>query len=98
MNDIGTRFELTTMEDKAVARVANGTFGYYENIQTLHEARAKRQLLEVMQKKKSTHDEKVADDRNLHIMTECVIYMPISIGMDRNSPLKSQVDEIVIIN
>ncbi|THK33101.1 glutamate receptor U1 [Diachasma alloeum] len=93
--EIATRFELTLKEDDAVARVANGTFGYYDNIQTLQEARAKRQLLEEMRKKKSTREEKVIDDRNLHVMSECVIYMPISIGMDRNSPLKPQVDEIV---
>ncbi|XP_063974062.1 glutamate receptor ionotropic, kainate glr-3 [Diachasmimorpha longicaudata] len=93
--EIATRFELTVKEDDAVARVANGTFGYYENIHTLQEARAKRQLLEEMHKKKSTHEEKVIDDRNLHIMSECVIYMPISIGMDRNSPLMPRVNEIV---
>ncbi|XP_011309050.1 uncharacterized protein [Fopius arisanus] len=95
LTEIGSRFELTHREDDAVARVANGTFGYYENIQTLQEARAKRQLLEEMQMKRSSRRDRVIGDRNLHIMSECVIYMPIAIGMDRNSPLKSRVDEIL---
>lgn len=97
MNRIGAKFELTNSEDEAIARVADGVFGYYENVQVLQEARAKRQILEAMQKKKATEsNENLISDRDLHIMQECVINMPISVGMDRNSPLKSQVDQLVI--
>lgn len=33
--------------------------------------------------------------QNLHIMEECAVIMPISIGLDKNSPLKAKIDELV---
>lgn len=33
--------------------------------------------------------------QTLHIMEECFINMPISIGMDKSSPLKAKVDELI---
>lgn len=32
---------------------------------------------------------------NLHIMSDCVISMPISIGLEKNSPLKPRIDEFI---
>ncbi|XP_034946197.1 glutamate receptor ionotropic, kainate 5 [Chelonus insularis] len=96
LNKIGERFEIINNEEDAVARVANGTFGYYESVYVLKEARAKRQLLNAMEKKKAIEqNQNLIIDRDLHIMKECVIHMPISIGMDKNSPLKPVVDEII---
>lgn len=34
-------------------------------------------------------------DRNLHIMKDCVINMPISLGLQKNSPLKPRVDRFL---
>ncbi|RLZ02244.1 Ionotropic receptor 68a [Cephus cinctus] len=93
---IGTKFEVTTIEDEAISRVANGTFAYYENIYVLREARAKRQALEVKRRKSASKlNRTFKQDRNLHIMQECVINMPIALGLDKNSPLKPNVDRLV---
>ncbi|KAK0079871.1 hypothetical protein PV325_000717 [Microctonus aethiopoides] len=96
LRKIGEKFEQYENVENAMARVANGSFGYYENIYLLQEVRAKRQLFEAVKKKKATeNNENLIADRDLHIMKECVIFMPISIGMNRNSPLKPQVDQLV---
>lgn len=31
----------------------------------------------------------------LHIMSHCSIHMPVSIGLEKNSPLKKQVDKYI---
>lgn len=36
-----------------------------------------------------------AADKNLHIMKQCAINMPISIGLEKNSPLKVRFDKLV---
>lgn len=96
LNKIGKNFEVINNEDEAIAQVAKGTFAYYENIYTLKEVRAKRQLLEFDEKNQASKNNKNLNfDRNLHIMEECIINMPISIGMDKNSPLKPQVDRLI---
>ena len=96
VRNIGERFELTTNEDEAIARVANGSFSYYDNIDVLKHARALRQQLEYAQKvNASKRKETLKADRDLHVMEECLINMPVSIGMDKNSPLKPQVDRMV---
>lgn len=33
--------------------------------------------------------------RELHIMSDCIISMPISIGLEKNSPLKPRIDEFI---
>lgn len=33
--------------------------------------------------------------RNLHIMSDCIISMPISIGLEKNSPLKPRIDGFI---
>ncbi|KAF7989916.1 hypothetical protein HCN44_008590 [Aphidius gifuensis] len=96
LQKIGEKFELTTNEEDSIARVAAGKFGYYENIYFLQVARAKRQVLESERKKQAIkQNQRLVVDNELHIMQECVISMPISIGMDRNSPLRPQVDNII---
>lgn len=93
---IGEKFELTIDEEDAIARVANGTFSYYENVHVLRQARALRQRLEYDHKVSAAmREETLKADRDLHVMRECLINMPVSVGMDKNSPLKEQVDGIV---
>lgn len=36
-----------------------------------------------------------AGKHNLHIMSDCIISMPISIGLEKNSPLKPRIDEFI---
>ncbi|XP_023290398.1 ionotropic receptor 21a-like isoform X2 [Orussus abietinus] len=93
---VGSKFELVTDEEEALSRVANGTFGYYENIYHLKQARTKRQILNDEQKKNaSSRNEAHHLDRILHIMQECVVHMPISVGLDKHSPLKPRVDKLI---
>lgn len=95
---IGKRFEVIKDDDEAVARVATGRFAYYENKYFLRHARAKRQIAKEAEKRNASgrHDS-ISADRNLHIMSECVIHMPISLGLDKNSPFKQRVDLLASI-
>lgn len=96
LQKLSHRYVVTTDEQDAIAAVANESLCYYENIHVLTRERVKRQILEVeMQKNGSQDEETKFIDHNLHIMEECVVNMPISIGMDKHSPLKFHVDRIV---
>lgn len=64
---------------EAAGKVANGNYAFYENEHFLKEVRSK-----VKSSQKSL---------SLHVMKECAIKMPISIGLAKNSPLKDQVDK-----
>ena len=78
-NTICLRFS----EKFQIDRVAQGDFAYFENRLTLQQLRFKHELQQRETK------------QNLHIMDECAINMPISIGLDKNSPLKEQVDKYI---
>lgn len=55
-------------------------FAYYENEHFLREMRFH-------------HTKNAANSQKLlHIMKECAINMPVSIGLEKNSPLRSRVD------
>lgn len=91
--EIGNKFELIENEKDAIDGVANGTFGYYENSYFLRHIRGKRIFEEENgRKNKSEKDTGSAVKYNMHIMEECVVYMPIALGLEKNSPLKSYVD------
>nr|XP_012139079.1 PREDICTED: glutamate receptor ionotropic, kainate 4-like [Megachile rotundata] len=92
--EIGNKFQLINHEETAIEKVANGSFCYYENSYLLRYARVKRQILEKEQKKNQTA-KNVPLKHNLHIMEECVINVPIALGMEKNSPLKPHVDILV---
>lgn len=79
--------------DAAVDRVADGRFAFYENAYFLEDAAVRRQL-----RLENGTDASVGDLKsrtNLHIMADCVINMPISIGLQKNSPIKARVDRFV---
>lgn len=94
--EIGNKFKLIQEEDKAIEKVANGSFAYYENSYLLRHVRVKRQILEKEQKENITTVD-ISSKHNLHIMEECVINMPIALGLEKNSPLKPRVDTLVCI-
>lgn len=97
LQKIGNRFEEITNENEVVDRVAKGRFSYYENIFVLQQVRVKRQILEYELKRNARENNgNFAAERNLHVMEECVVNMPVSIGLDKNSPLKPCVDELVL--
>lgn len=85
--------------DIAVERVAEGKFAFYENIYFLQEIVVKRQISHV----KTVLDENNTEisqeiervERNLHIMSDCVIKMPISVGLQKNSPMKRRMDKFI---
>lgn len=66
-----------------IERVAKGQYAYYENADFLRQMRAVRGVAAE------------GDLETLHIMSECAIHMPISIGMEKNSPMKPRVDELL---
>nr|XP_012224227.1 PREDICTED: glutamate receptor 1-like [Linepithema humile] len=91
--EIGHKFELTENEEDAIDRVANGTFSYYENSYLLQHVRGKRIYEKGNdQNNKSEKDTGSGVKYNLHIMEECVVHMPIALGLEKNSPLKPHVD------
>ncbi|CAH1154078.1 unnamed protein product, partial [Phaedon cochleariae] len=97
MQQIAQNFVLVNDSEKAVDRVAEDSYAFYENIHFLKESLVKRQqrFQKQLVENKSNHSEKTGkkEDRMLHIMNECIINMPVSIGLQRNSPLKPRVDK-----
>lgn len=65
-------------------KVEKGEFAYFESLDELRRLRFEHEM------KQSKLSQK------LHIMDECAINMPISIGFDKNSPLKRRIDEIIL--
>ncbi|XP_055542534.1 uncharacterized protein LOC129728143 [Wyeomyia smithii] len=78
---IGEKLEHTPNAEVAVERVVEGNFAYYDNVYMLKQLRA------------TLKSEKARE--TLHIMEQCAIHMPISIGLEKNSPLKPKVDKYV---
>ncbi|KAL6266304.1 hypothetical protein P5V15_003163 [Pogonomyrmex californicus] len=91
--EIGNKFELTDDEGDAIDRVANGTFCYYENSYLLQHARGRR-IFEKQNDQPNSNEKSTGSTvkYNLHIMEECVVHMPIALGLEKNSPLKPYVD------
>lgn len=63
--------------------MSQGKFAYYESVYFLKEMRFKHDQIEANKLK------------YLHIMKECAINMPISIGLEKNSPLKPSFDRLL---
>lgn len=74
---VGERIEIAEDENVAVEKVIEGQYAYYENTHFLHDLRSDR----------------ASDQETLHIMKDCIIKMPISIGIQKNSPLKPTTDK-----
>ncbi|KAL2720880.1 ionotropic receptor 40a-like [Vespula squamosa] len=91
--EIGNKFQLIKNEKESIEKVANGSFGYYENEFSLRFAHITKYALEKKQEENNTQNNKTSGVKhNLHIMKDCIINMPIALGMDKNSPLKPYID------
>lgn len=77
---IGEKLQHIDDVSDGLGKVINGEFAYYESVHFLN------QLLSTT----------TPENRNLlHIMSECTIHMPISLGMQKNSPLKIRTDKFL---
>ncbi|KAK4875403.1 hypothetical protein RN001_011825 [Aquatica leii] len=96
---IGARFQIINDTDEAIDKIAKGSFALYENEYFLKQASVKKQLRYTMPElnlNESFEIHKIPKgDHNLHIMSDCLIHMPISIGLQKNSPIKTKVDKFV---
>ncbi|XP_060810809.1 glutamate receptor ionotropic, kainate glr-3 [Amyelois transitella] len=95
---IGERFEIVEDPFEAANKIAKGTYAYYDNKDFLKYLSVKRRNslmnLDKAVNVTSNETETVSTDieRNLHIMADCVVNIPISIGFHKNSPLKPLAD------
>lgn len=96
---IGSNFEFVNDSRESVARVVDGRFALYENTYFLKEAsvnhQARLQNTNGDNESVSLGNRKNKGDRNVHIMKDCVINMPISIGLQKNSPIKPRIDKYI---
>lgn len=72
--------------EEAVDKVAESSFAFYENVYFLKEAIVKQRVKAMFQStngsvtNNNTQAEIKKASRNLHIMTDCVINVPVSLG------------------
>ncbi|XP_018568048.1 glutamate receptor ionotropic, kainate 5 [Anoplophora glabripennis] len=99
---ISENFVMVNDSDEAVDQVADASFAFYENTYFLKEALVKRQLrFQSLSKRNFTSNQTeeaknlAKQDRSLHIMNDCIINMPISIGLQKNSPMKPRFDKFI---
>lgn len=105
---IGERFETTNDPDLAAKKVAQGVYAYYDNIYYLKYLSVKRRNPGIFNKhleeesvnatSNGTEVIETATDmeRNLHIMSDCIVNIPVSIGFQKNSPLKPLADKYLL--
>ncbi|XP_075969996.1 ionotropic receptor 68a [Anticarsia gemmatalis] len=94
---IGEKFETIDDPTQAANKVAQGVYAYYDNSDFLKyiSVRRKNAFLDVKPDNSTNATEvtvKQDAERNLHIMSDCVVNIPISIGFHKNSPLKPLAD------
>nr|QPZ88975.1 ionotropic receptor 11 [Diaphorina citri] len=90
---IGQRFEEVRDIETVVKQISNGNLAFYENIYYL-------KYISMKYSTKSNNDSRdtlinstmQTSMSSLHIMSSCIINMPISLGLQKNSPLKPRVD------
>ncbi|KAF5308719.1 hypothetical protein FQR65_LT06080 [Abscondita terminalis] len=96
---IASKFQIINDTDDAIDKIAKGNFALYENTYFLKQTSVKKQLSYQMRELSLNESSEVhkipKGDHNLHIMNDCLIHMPISIGLQKNSPIKIRVDKLV---
>ncbi|RZF42688.1 hypothetical protein LSTR_LSTR001483 [Laodelphax striatellus] len=109
--EIGRKFDIIDdpLAANALGRIADGEFSYYDNMYWLQNARvkywislargaARGDLQNVTDDQNNTESRDLVStklEHNLHLMSDCVINMPISLGLQKNSPLKPQMDKFI---
>lgn len=92
---IAERFENVDNPEKAAEKIAKGVFAYYDCSDFLKYLSVKRKI-DMKLNNSSTRDvdefNAKKGERNLHIMSDCVVNIPISIGFHKNTPLKPLAD------
>ncbi|PZC84641.1 hypothetical protein B5X24_HaOG200761 [Helicoverpa armigera] len=94
---IGDKFETIDDPMEAANKVAQGVYAYYDNSDFLKYISVVRKNSFMDPKQNNTVNNtevtgRKDTQRNLHIMTDCVVNIPISIGFHKNSPLKPLAD------
>lgn len=91
---IGEKFETIDDSLKAANKVARGIYAYYDNKDYLKYLTVQRRNDFIASVDNNTTNETgiIDNERNLHIMSDCVVNIPISIGFHKNSPLKPLAD------
>ncbi|XP_066157324.1 glutamate receptor ionotropic, delta-1-like [Euwallacea fornicatus] len=101
INAVRRNFEVMNNSEEALNRVAEGRFAFYENIYFLRatilnrKIRHRRASTYINDSTFETADPQVQSNRDLHIMKDCIINMPVSIGLQKNSPMKPRVDKLI---
>ncbi|KAG6463923.1 hypothetical protein O3G_MSEX014160 [Manduca sexta] len=95
--EISDRFETINDPNDAANRVAQGVYAYYDNSNFLKYISVKRKSGLTMESDNATTNgslvpPKPHEERDLHIMSDCVVNIPISIGFHKNSPFKPLAD------
>ncbi|XP_052737668.1 glutamate receptor ionotropic, kainate glr-3, partial [Bicyclus anynana] len=79
--------------EEAASRIADGVFAYYDSSDFLKYLSVKRKNSRMEFENSTANNIEVSKtERDLHIMTDCVVNIPISIGFHKNSPLKPLAD------
>ncbi|CAH0722043.1 unnamed protein product, partial [Brenthis ino] len=89
--EIGKRFEEVNDPEIAAQKVAKGIFAYYDSSDYLKYLSVKRKN-DMNFENTTSNITNYSNERNLHIMSDCVVNVPISIGFHKNSPLKPLAD------
>lgn len=87
---ISDNFILVNNSEEAVEKVAQASFAFYENTYFLKEAIVKQQnsvkFRDTNNTNTTTYKSRTSqkENRNLHIMNDCIIIVPVSLGKQQN--------------